>query len=139
VEWTIYSSTLGNTLIYQRYAVGPEGVYEVVLSIFCSGRATKGFVKAYDKVQVNARLTKLDNNSIAEKLNVYPNPFNQTIYIKLNSATPIEVKDLTGRIVKLINGEAGLNELNLESLSKGVYLIHLKDSNYIEVEKIVKQ
>lgn len=139
VEWTIYSITLGNTLIYQRYAVGPEGVYEVVLSIFCSGRATKGFVKAYDKVQVNARLTKLDNNSIAEKLNVYPNPFNQTIYIKLNSATPIEVKDLTGRIVKLINGEAGLNELNLESLSKGVYLIHLKDSNYIEVEKIVKQ
>lgn len=139
VQWTVFSSTLGNITMYQAYGVGPEGVYEVVLTIYCSGRATKGFVKAYDKVQVNARLTTVAQVAGKVKSEVYPNPFNSSLNINVANNSNVTISDVTGKVVANFNNLNGNNTLVTENLSKGVYFVTIQNNSSKEVVKIVKE
>jgi hypothetical protein len=139
VRWIVYSSQSGNDTLYQSYGVGPSGIYEIILSLYCSGRATKGFVKAYDKVQVNTRLSSIPVNAKFIKTEIYPNPFNTKLNIKLSNSSDILISDITGKVVAQYPNLFGFNSLVMQDLSKGLYFITIQNKYYKEVFKVVKE
>lgn len=76
-------------------------------------------------------------------LKVFPNPTTNriTIETKENTMTPynIELKTIYGNTI--INKQTFLNTeiLNLENLPTGIYLLAIKSSNKLKVERIIKQ
>jgi hypothetical protein len=93
-------------------------------------------------------LTGIRQNSISNPLNlaVFPNPFNSELNIRawhLNTSSPTELKicDMLGKNIMQLsfNGKNELDEnLNLSSLSKGVYFITLTNSSRQSVYRVVK-
>ncbi len=83
-------------------------------------------------------ISTLSNNdeSLEENLAVFPNPSSDFITIpNLESAVNYKIVDLSGRVVlknKLALGES----IDIQSLTNGIYLVHLE--NYSNTFKIVK-
>ncbi len=86
-----------------------------------------------------AQLSTSEVNASVRKAAVYPNPFKDILHISdardMKSAT---VADVSGRIVKTIDGPA--KELNLSSLNSGLYFVTLyfKDGSLSTVKVIKK-
>ncbi len=94
--------------------------------------ASEGNGKIY--VTTNAAATSIDNNKLTE-INVFPNPSNDFINIKLNSKIDrVEICDLDGRLV-LIGEEA---EMNIQGLSKGLYILKAITDEGVYTSKFVK-
>ncbi len=81
-------------------------------------------------------------------IEVYPNPFDNQLFIALNSFTDqnilVDIKDITGKSVtsQMISFTAGSGMLNLEKvadLKPGVYILSMKVNGNDVVRKIVKQ
>jgi hypothetical protein len=81
------------------------------------------------------------------KANVYPNPAHDKIALNFNSAeienTLIDIRDFSGRTIKIINytAEKGANHLELElnNFAKGAYIIQIKSDKINEQLPIVVQ
>ena len=61
---------------------------------------------------------------VEEKLTVYPNPAKDIV--RIDGVEPAEVKvyNALGQLVKTVHGT---NEISVDGLSKGVYLLHIQD------------
>jgi hypothetical protein len=80
---------------------------------------------------------------VVPQLEVFPNPFSDQLTVHFNSQTgsySIFVMDLTGKEVlsqkQLSNG---VHELNLGSLSEGMYFLQVRDGNEVKTCKIIKR
>ncbi|MEP5338213.1 MAG: leucine-rich repeat domain-containing protein [Algibacter sp.] len=85
----------------------------------------------------------LSTNSLEEELDfsLYPNPTSDIVYIKnkeLNNAN-VSVYDLSGRILSSKNMNGTFTEVDISSLSSGIYLFKVKVENSEFVKRIVKQ
>jgi len=74
--------------------------------------------------------------------NVYPNPFNDIVSI--NSSSKIDkatIIDMLGKQLKVISNNAdGIKEIDLETLSNGIYFLNLEsDSGQRKTIKIIKE
>ena len=81
-------------------------------------------------------------NFISSKFNVFPNPVNDVVTITNNeniNIEQVEVFDIIGKTVKIQKGNNEKeNTLNLEDLSSGTYLLHIKTDQGIAIKKVVK-
>jgi hypothetical protein len=72
---------------------------------------------------------------------IYPNPSEGIVYVKVTTAADdfkINVRDMSGRIVKTINSKEELNGgINLSEYGKGVYLLEVNFSNSQFVERVI--
>ncbi len=69
-------------------------------------------------------------------LKVYPNPFNDNIYISMNNIVTAEVFDIKGNIMAVFNAQ---NKINLAFLNQGIHFLRIKNAdNEFFVYKIVK-
>ncbi len=130
----------------QAFVQNPEhkytdvGTYNVTVTVTHDG-CTASYIR---EVVVDKILSAPSNSPEVGGLKVYPNPAIDEITIALNSKTlvnpKIEIYSLEGKIVyseKLkVNSEKTI--VNLNKLSKGIYLVKLFDNNQeISSEKIV--
>jgi hypothetical protein len=71
----------------------------------------------------------------------YPNPTDGKLTIEFSSASErkIEVYDVTGRIIIEQRANDSITQLNIETLSNGVYYIQIKDPDGNRQFKIIKQ
>ncbi len=147
VIWTIYSTVSGDTLLSQLYGPGSDGVYEVVLSLFCDGRSAVGFSKAYGKILVNSLLTGIETNNTAKmKTVVYPNPFTEMLNISFILAekenVTIKLFNSLGQVIYSANEQyqEGQNKINIntENIKSGVYFFQLTSNNQSLTTKVVK-
>lgn len=76
-----------------------------------------------------------DQSKVAATIKVFPNPATSVVNIESSISVSAKLTDLTGRVVFEAN-EA--KTINVSSLSSGIYLISLSDTNgnLIKVEKI---
>jgi len=74
------------------------------------------------------------------RVNIYPNPASDKIYISNLKEDNISIKvyDIKGRIV-LENNVSNKEYLNISKLSKGVYQINFEGSNWSETRKLIKE
>ncbi len=80
----------------------------------------------------------IDNNLLAEGLNIYPNPVTNTFTI--DSKIPllkVEIYSILGKKVREINSD--YKSIPINDLSIGVYLIKIFSEKGIAVKKIIKQ
>ncbi|MDF1673914.1 MAG: T9SS type A sorting domain-containing protein [Vicingaceae bacterium] len=100
----------------------------------------------------NGNLIYIDNINIYESfgvgikeanksnINVYPNPFNDLLYISSSSNKIVSIKiiDTMGKEVIHNKLDKKSTQLNLSNLSKGIYLILIESNGEISTRKIVK-
>jgi hypothetical protein len=68
---------------------------------------------------------------------IYPNPSSSNIFISGVNISSIQVLDLMGKVV--LNQNTPSNELNIESLPAGMYMINALSDKGLVVQKIIKQ
>jgi hypothetical protein len=72
------------------------------------------------------------------QLKVYPNPFSSTLYFSEDCSGPVEITDLSGRVIYtgvLINQ----NNLKLDFLTRGIYFISLTKNNVHSTYVILRE
>jgi hypothetical protein len=88
-----------------------------------------------------------ESNKLSQaRLNIYPNPSSQTLFVGFNStvSAPVEVSitDLNGRIIQqqnfgiLSQGQHNL-QLDISKLEKGIYLVQLKNAELMLSNKLI--
>jgi len=89
-----------------------------------------------NRTQLNIETLSIDEEMLQNVIIVYPNPTDQYLNIKLPSninsnETNIKLYDINGRLIK--NNQVEINDnriiINVNSLSNGVYLLHLVNGN----------
>lgn len=69
--------------------------------------------------------TSLDNNLLNNEVIIYPNPSNGQLSIELNeySTLPLQIFDLSGKIVQEFQLSSRRNNLDLTDLAEGIYFV----------------
>lgn len=83
----------------------------------------------------------VDENEF-DAISIYPNPFNDVVNIQSNTLVKkVTVVDVLGKTVMTkTNGIESIKEINLESLSKGLYFLTLEgDANQKKIIKLIKE
>ncbi len=92
---------------------------------------------------VNATPTANIKDLISSKFNIFPNPATDIVTITNSENIMVEeliVYDTNGKIVKSqsINRESEVS-LNIENLTSGTYLLHIKTKGGIAIKKVIKK
>ncbi|MGZ3921212.1 MAG: T9SS type A sorting domain-containing protein [Bacteroidia bacterium] len=93
-----------------------------------------------DNVTVTYSAVGIPENQNALNLQVYPNPFNGTLYFKTETDQTVNilVSDITGKNVAEDKLENGKNHINLSFLEKGIYFVEVSSTEYKVVKKLIK-
>ncbi len=82
----------------------------------------------------------LTENSIENQFAIYPNPATDKVVVLLNNAntnTQIQVLNALGQVVLTRTNLTEKNELNTESLSKGVYFVRVSNGKESSTSKLI--
>lgn len=103
----------------------------------------------YSQIYQDIKLTVEDGSSIDEEKNennknisfVYPNPNNGKFFLKIpetfgNSNFSVEIYGLNGKIIKKIESYKNEETIELNNISKGMYLINIKSENALILSQI---
>ncbi|MFV8379565.1 T9SS type A sorting domain-containing protein [Flavobacterium sp. LB3R33] len=71
------------------------------------------------------------------KIKIYPNPVKETIYISNTTKMEYEIFDVLGKIV--LKGSGNVNQINVNSLTKGIYFLKLKNEANTINQKFIKE
>lgn len=92
-------------------------------------------------VTVNAcRFSSENKNDNNNKIKVYPNPTNYSVFIIFDSKDKFNIKiyDMMGRVLKIENNTLLNNkEIILNNISPGLYQLEIENSNYKEIIPLV--
>jgi len=96
---------------------------------FTSG-ATDDMLYKIDNFQTYAVYSKTTTpdaiyNTTKHQLSVYPNPANTNVFINTEAQGTVSIIDALGREVVKENIVAGVNNIELSNLEKGVYFLHI--------------
>lgn len=83
-----------------------------------------------------------NKESIENKINIYPNPFNDFIIVEvknLNDEYSIVITDLNGKIIKNLKSIATKQRIDLFDIKQGIYFIKTRTSTNEEItRRIIK-
>lgn len=140
-----YYRNINNELVFQTalYGEGPENTDDYFGSAMAVsgdylvvGAPKEGNGKAYS---LNTNLLTIPT-FVRDKIAVYPNPVQDVLNIKADASNikGVEVYSLTGSL--LITAAQNVNQIAVEDLSKGIYLVKVKSSDgAVACFKIIKQ
>lgn len=145
INMTTFAFDVVDSLTY--FVQDKNGAFwKLVFTKFLSGsNATTGtgrtvFVKT--KLTPNSGLAEAGN--AVNNLTLYPNPTTSDIHLLFNTGSEsntISISDLTGRtwITTNVSGSNGMNHevISLNSLTKGIYLINIRNTSGVSTAKIV--
>jgi 1,4-alpha-glucan branching enzyme len=82
-------------------------------------------------------LSSEDFNAFKTEISIYPNPVKNSFAIN-QAVSSVEVYTITGQLVASYNSVAANQEINVENLGAGIYLVKIKDiQNVYQTKKIV--
>jgi hypothetical protein len=117
----------------RTYTVTANGSYYVIVKNAngCSSAASNTIVIS------NVGIDFLSGNSF----NIYPNPVNNFLSVELNSVsnTVISILDIIGNKVLEVIPTDNTTNINLSSLSSGVYMIRVMQNGKISTQKLIKE
>ncbi len=123
----------------QNLTITIPGEYWVVVNNEANGCSTSSD-------SANIKLAGINQLSIiSDQLSIYPNPFNNNIFIKINSsagdikAWNLQITDVLGRMVYSKLSLDYSNDIDLSNLSSGVYFITVINKTGRAVVPVVKQ
>ena len=78
-----------------------------------------------------AGITRLTNAEVA----LYPNPTTSVVNVKADGLQQVEVLDVNGRSVMTVKA----NQIDMSSLSNGIYMFRVLTNNGVSMQKVVKK
>lgn len=92
------------------------------------------------KVNVLEASTLSVSNEKISSFGIYPNPTHDVLYINTqNKAYAVKVYNMVGQLVISKPNNDGMQILDVNALSNGVYLIELQSEDFIETKKFIKK
>jgi hypothetical protein len=89
---------------------------------------------------INCSTLGFDTDEITLKASVYPNPFEDQIWIEsTQNIKNIQIIDVNGREIFASNYDAHSVSLNLKSFSSGLYFAKIKTNQGAETRKLIKK
>ena len=91
--------------------------------------------------KVSFGMNNLDKPSIA----IYPNPFTSDVYINVSTLSRVEatirVANLSGQqlLERSLNTTQSIEKVDLSSLPKGIYFVHVTSVTGTTVVKVIKR
>ena len=144
INWNIYTglSYLTVTNVYAMNFISTAGVYSFSLQVYCPNKLSGNFLTAYDQLYITTidiSIADIQNKSYAD-FSIFPNPFNDNLFISSNSKINYEVilTDLTGKVlmIKEITGSDSI--INTNDLISGNYLLIIKSIDSVKTFKVCK-
>lgn len=98
----------------------------------------------FDKFEITDGLVSVNELQEINSVNIFPNPFNEVIYIQLSqhvnaNAIQIQIVDIAGRLVDKFNFN---NETTIQltnNYNKGIYFVNIYDNGLlINTQKLIK-
>lgn len=125
-----------NTFPVETNMLGILAIKDSTLYIGTFGKGLWKFNLSALNLTANA-LCPCEGNFISSKINIYPNPVSQFLYIQSNDSIIDEVRiyDISGKLMINQNVKSG-EPIDLEGFIEGVYIITIKAQNKIVNRKI---
>jgi len=122
----------------QSYNFAQDGTYEVTM------RATMRQTGCMCSVTKSVVMNRADVNQIQSiGVKVYPNPTNSFVNVitssEFGSNVNIQVTTISGQVIKSMNTQSGLTQINVSNFSDGVYLVKVSNGQKVVTEKISVQ
>jgi hypothetical protein len=98
-------------------------------------------IPARSMLAKRASSTKLKESMPKISVINYPNPTTGSIFYELRAGDSYtySINDLTGRVLETGTISAATNQINLSTFKAGIYLISIKNNNYIQTDRIILQ
>ena len=152
-EAIIYHPNLGSQPVYLKDVLSdlgvtidtPDGMMGTAIAVSPNGNYVVGWVNG-PPMFAEGWIVNLDDLILGtaafsqNQVSFYPNPVKDILNI--NSAKTIdlvEIYNITGQKVSAISNFGNNKQINLSSLSSGVYLVKVAGDNFSETIKIVKE
>jgi uncharacterized protein (TIGR02145 family) len=83
----------------------------------------------------------IENINFQEKSNIYPNPAFDRVYINYTKtkSAKMQIYNIIGKCVLLGQLNYGINNIDVSSLSKGIYLLKMTGTDWTEERKLTKE
>jgi len=92
--------------------------------------------------QLQVGIAEARYNSVAN-ISYYPNPSSGLVTVKLNkmntSDFALNIYNLMGELVKSEKLKENLQQINIEDLSNGIYIVEIKSKELIDMQKLIIQ
>lgn len=79
----------------------------------------------------------LDELDLRNKWNVYPNPSNGLFYLETKEVLNLQIRNSAGGLVFRQETKRGTNEIDIRHLSKGIYLLQVRNGQEVLSKKLV--
>jgi hypothetical protein len=138
-QWDIYYEPNDNATVNDwLYSFSPEDSAFYHVTGIVDGRLDKFLLSPRMESDVTAVPTKVDP-VLANSFKVYPNPFNDKIYIDNNEMlTRVVITNIAGQ--RVIDVEYPEREIRTANLVSGVYLVNLfNEGGLVKTDRIVKR
>ena len=76
----------------------------------------------------------IDKNSLGDRINLYPNPVGNVLYIDMQNVISLEVLNVQGQSII----SADKNEINVSKLTPGIYFIKINSDKGVIIKKFFK-
>lgn len=101
-------------------------------------RISENCIQVTQPNRPNPRLTSTNTTVYETEMQLYPNPVNDLLHLKLNSSfTQLDIVDAAGRTIMQLNATPN-NSINLSSLAPGVYWVKATNNHKHIIKKIIK-
>ncbi|MEW4925009.1 BspA family leucine-rich repeat surface protein [Algibacter sp. 2305UL17-15] len=81
----------------------------------------------------------IDNEDYKNTLTLYPNPANETLYVKTNRESSYSIIDVYGKLVIKGKLEQGENKLDINNYQTGIYFLKIKNESGSIIKKVIKE
>jgi hypothetical protein len=134
----IIVTTPGNDTVIVRITplAGKSGTVHVIVEAAEDGGSA--IEQTVFIVKVNKAPTAINQSSINEDFEVYPNPAGDYVFVKSSEKNiSVQIIDLNGRIVLTKNNYETSSSLDVSKLSKGIYFLKASNANLVKTARIV--
>ena len=139
---TLYLNMFTSEPLPRTLEVGESVEVTVGIAVYVKGYVETSIVvisdlaSQYISVKINEEIISGVDENLAASFEVYPNPMNNTLYIN-GDVQDVTIFNAVGQQVLFVEK---MNEINVESLSEGLYFVRISDKRGNSVvKKIVKR
>ena len=114
-----------------------EGVYNFEIEfVDCGNKSMNSSTSYMQQIYIDPTVATgiKQVNTTSSELNIYPNPVRDIFIIEGENITNVEIININGKVVRIINNIDSKKSINVSTLNQGIYFVKVGN----EVSKLVK-
>ncbi|MCD4793327.1 MAG: T9SS type A sorting domain-containing protein [Bacteroidales bacterium] len=141
-DYNLYVTSLQTAMLSANPIIPsetPTGNYSIGVTInFFDANISNNTTYFWDNAPITITNTTVISDLSETNNLIYPNPANSILYFNnLSNNATISIYDISGKL--LINSKVANNQVNINKLANGIYIVKINDSYIIRTTKFVKQ